>query len=66
MSHGDLTNDGGPAIQTRGLSTTFGGQVAVDGVDLSIREGELIALSRATPWRSSALGVLAFRRKMME
>ena len=49
-------NDSGPAIQTRGLSRTFGSQVAVDGVDLSIREGELFSLSRATPWRSSAWG----------
>jgi len=52
----DLMNDSGPAIQTRGLSRTLGGQAAVDGVDLSIREGELFWLSWATPWRSSAWG----------
>ena len=32
------------AIETRGLSRTFGSHVAVDGVDLSIREGELFSL----------------------
>jgi ABC-2 type transport system ATP-binding protein len=34
----------GLAIQARGLSKLFGEHVAVDGVDLSVREGELFSL----------------------
>jgi ABC-2 type transport system ATP-binding protein len=35
---------GSPVIETRGLTKRFGALAAVDGVDLSVREGEVLAL----------------------
>ena len=37
-------NGDSPAIQTFGISRTFGEFIAVDGVDLSVRQGELFSL----------------------
>src|SRR3712207_9155523 len=34
----------GPAIVVRGLRKSYGGQAAVDGVDLEVRRGEIFAL----------------------
>ncbi|MGD2044371.1 MAG: ATP-binding cassette domain-containing protein [Acidimicrobiia bacterium] len=38
------SDNGSPAIETRGLSRRFGDLAAVDGVDLSVERGELFAL----------------------
>lgn len=39
-----MTNGDSPAIQTFATSRTSGGFTAVDGVDLSVRQGELFSL----------------------
>ena len=38
-----MSNDG-PAIQVRGLRKVYGEKVAVDGIDLTVRQGEVFAL----------------------
>jgi ABC-2 type transport system ATP-binding protein len=44
-----------PAVQVRGLRQTFGTNVAVDGVDLTVSPGEIFGLlgpngARSTRW----------------
>jgi hypothetical protein len=42
---------GSAALEVRGLRVRYGDQVAPDGVDLTVRRGELVAVLRFDPGR---------------
>jgi branched-chain amino acid transport system ATP-binding protein/urea transport system ATP-binding protein len=44
MTRAGASDDGGAVVRTHGLTMRFGGVVAVDGVDFSLRRGELRCL----------------------